>query len=367
MGIVSTGAIIGAAAIGAAGTVAGSAIAAGSQNKQARRARDRANALSAEMDELELKRQDVINPYDDVVSLDDMIVDNTGILSNPFENIGVATQAAKFQAEEADIALANTLDLLAATGASAGGATALAQAALQSKRGISASLEKQEAQNNKLAAQGEQFLQQQQLSEARRVQQAQMTEAQRMQQADVLGKEFVYGETERRETEQLNRLQSQITGQQQAEVAARQNAASIMSSGISSGAQILSSGIMSASSLPNPTTGNTGAFNNFSGLNDFNNTPSLIGSTPLPTVGYQNPSFNPSTYSDIRLKKNIKLISRSNSGLKIYSFEYIDKKYGSHTYQGVMSNEVPKESVIKDINGYDLVDYSKLDVEFKRI
>ena len=34
------------------------------------------------------------------------------------------------QAEEADIALANTLDTLRATGASAGGATALAQAAL---------------------------------------------------------------------------------------------------------------------------------------------------------------------------------------------------------------------------------------------
>ena len=54
------------------------------------------------------------------------------------------------------------------------------------------------------------------------------------------------------------------------------------------------------------------------------------------------------TGSDIRLKKNIKLIGRSNSGLKIYSFEYIDKKYGSHTYQGVMSSEVPKEAVIKD-------------------
>jgi len=358
MGIVTTGAIIGAAAIGAAGTVAGSAIAAGAQNKQARRARDRANALSAEMDELELTRQDVINPYDDVVSLDDMIIDNSGILSNPFENIGVATQAAKFQAEEADIALANTLDLLAATGASAGGATALAQAALQSKRGVSKSLEEQEVQNDRLAAQGEQFLQQQQLSEARRVQQAQMTEAQRIQQAEVLGEEFVYGEYERRETEQLNRLQAQITGQQQAEVAARQNAANIMSSGISAGAQVLGSGITAAALMP-ASTGNTGAFNDFSKFN-IQPPPSLVGSTPLPQFGYQSPS-------DIRLKKNIKLIGRSNSGLKIYSFEYIDKKHGSHTYQGVMSNEVPKEAVIKGNDGYDLVDYSKLDVEFKRI
>ena len=316
------------------------------QEKHARRAEDRANALSAEMDELELTRQEIINPYDDVVSLEDMIVDNTGLLSNPFENLGVATQAAKFQAEEADIALANTLDLLAATGASAGGATALAQAALQSKRGVSQSLELQEAQNDKLAAQGEQFLQQQQMAEARRVQQAEMTEAQRMQQADVLGEEFVYGERERRETEQLNRLQAQITGQQQVATTHRQNAANIMATGASTSAQILASGFTAAGSMmmmPGGVTPTT--------------TP------PPPTGGVPGQHY----MSDIRLKKNIKLIGRSNSGLKIYSFEYIDKKHGSHTYQGVMSNEVPKEAVIKGVNGYDLVDYSKLDVEFKRI
>ena len=63
--------------------------------------------------------------------------------------------------EQADIALANTLDTLRATGASAGGATALAQAALQSKKGIAASIESQEVQNEKLRAQGEANLQSQ--------------------------------------------------------------------------------------------------------------------------------------------------------------------------------------------------------------
>jgi hypothetical protein len=53
------------------------------------------------------------------------------MITNPYENLGVATQAAEFQAEQADIALANTLDTLLATGAGAGGATALAQAALR--------------------------------------------------------------------------------------------------------------------------------------------------------------------------------------------------------------------------------------------
>lgn len=245
MGAVTTGTIIGAAVIGTAGTIVASEISANSQEKMAKRAKSDKERLMYELEELENDRQDVINPYDDVVSLDEMIVDNTGLLSNPFENIGVATKAAEFQAEEADIALANTLDLLASTGSSAGGATALAQAALQSKRNISADLQKQESNNEKLAAQGEQFLQQQKLSEARRVQQAQLTEAQRMQQSEVLGKEFVYGETERRQTEELNRKQAQITGQAQAEMASRQNAANIRSAGVTSIANIASSGLTS--------------------------------------------------------------------------------------------------------------------------
>ena len=74
-----------------------------------------------------------------------MAKDLSGMVSNPYANLGVATQAAEIQIEEADIALANTLDTLRATGASAGGATALAQAALQSKKGVSANIEQQEA------------------------------------------------------------------------------------------------------------------------------------------------------------------------------------------------------------------------------
>jgi hypothetical protein len=70
--------------------------------------------------------------------------------------------------------------------------------------------------------------------------------------------------------------------------------------------------------------------------------------------------------SDIRLKKNIALIGRSGRGLNIYSFEYINPIYGSGRFQGVMSHEVPK-SAVTSINGYDMVDYSTLDVEFKRI
>jgi len=68
--------------------------------------------------------------------------------------------------------------------------------------------------------------------------------------------------------------------------------------------------------------------------------------------------------SDRRLKKNIKLIGKSSSGINIYMFEYIDKFFGEHIYQGVMSDEIPSSAVINN-GGYDRVDYSKIDVEFK--
>jgi len=239
---IATGTAI-AMGIGAAATAASTAVQAGAAKKAERRARNNKNRLTDELEELENSRQDVINPYADVISLESMVVDNSGMISNPFENVGVATQAAKFQAEEADVALANTLDTLIATGAGAGGATALAQAALQSKRGVSASLETQEAKNQELIASGEQFMQQQKMSEAQRVQTAQMTEAQRLQQADVLGKEFVYGEKERRETEQLNRKQAQITGQAQAETSAAQQKSQIIGAGIGAVGNIASSGL----------------------------------------------------------------------------------------------------------------------------
>jgi hypothetical protein len=189
-----------------------------SKSKRAKRAAQEKRRLQDKLEGLENYRQPIINPYSNVTSLEGMITDLSGIASNPYANLSVATQAAEFQAEEADIALANTLDTLMATGASAGGATALANAALRSKRGISADIERQEAQNEQLKAQGQQQLERLQLGEAQRVQAGQFGEAQRMQQADVLGREFVYGQKERRETEKMNRVQAQITGaaQQQA-------------------------------------------------------------------------------------------------------------------------------------------------------
>ena len=71
--------------------------------------------------------------------------------------------------------------------------------------------------------------------------------------------------------------------------------------------------------------------------------------------------------SDRRLKKNIELIGNSPSGIGVYTFEYVDKTFGDGKYQGTMSDEVPSDAVLKHESGYDMVDYSKIDVEFKNI
>jgi hypothetical protein len=70
--------------------------------------------------------------------------------------------------------------------------------------------------------------------------------------------------------------------------------------------------------------------------------------------------------SDRRLKKNITKIGESNRGFNVYSFEYKDSLDGEGLFQGVMSDEIPQEAVTS-VDGYDRVNYSMLDVEFKQI
>ena len=70
--------------------------------------------------------------------------------------------------------------------------------------------------------------------------------------------------------------------------------------------------------------------------------------------------------SDRKLKKNIMLVGKSNSGINIYNFEYKNSKHGNGLFQGVMSDETPSHAVVN--NGkHDLVDYSLIDVDFKKL
>ena len=161
----------------------------GAKRKQAQYEQD-ARVAQAAIDSAKASRPTATNPYINTTNLSGLAKDLSAMMSNPFQSIGVATQAAEMQAEEADLALANTLDTLRSSGASAGGATALAQAALRSKKGVSANLEQQEAQNEKLKAQGEQELQRAKVSEKSRIQSIDIGEGQRVQQAEAAGIAF---------------------------------------------------------------------------------------------------------------------------------------------------------------------------------
>lgn len=124
--------------------------------------------------QLEANRQQIYNPMEG--------------LTNEAEKVGVATQAAKIQAEEADMALANTLDTIMQTGAGAGGATALAQAALKSKQGISVDIQKQELKN------------------AKNIASTQM----KINEQKAQGEKWAWEEQEQRDMQEMDRAQNKI-------------------------------------------------------------------------------------------------------------------------------------------------------------
>jgi hypothetical protein len=185
------------AVIGLGASVLGGVFGASSAKKAAQAAAREKARLQNKLNSLEKNRQEVINPYEGVTSLSSMI-------TNPFANLGVATGAAEIKIEEADVSLAKSLDTMRATGASAGGATALAQAALRSKKGVAASIEQQEKTNQDKAAAGEQ-----------QMQRAKMSEEQRIQSAEAAGKQFVFGATEQREVKEMDRTYGELMGAEQ--------------------------------------------------------------------------------------------------------------------------------------------------------
>ncbi len=145
--LTGTAILIGAGVSAAAGITSG-AIAANKAKKEGQRQDAQAQTQQDALAALEAERPVMKNPYE---NMQNQFED----LSNPYANLTVATEAFKMQAEQADQALADSLDVMMETGQAAGGATALAQAALQSKRGIAASINAQETQNNKMRAEGQ--------------------------------------------------------------------------------------------------------------------------------------------------------------------------------------------------------------------
>ena len=351
--------IVTAGFIGAGTQILGGLFGMGSAKKRERAAAAEKAGLQRKLNSLENSRQAIVNPAEGVSNLSGLAQDLSSSLSNPFGNLSVATQAAEIQIEQADISLANTLDTLRATGSGAGGATALAQAALQSKKGVSASIEKQEANNEQLRARGEQQLNQMRMQEGARVQGLQIGEGGRVQNMEMQGRKFAFNAQEQREGAQLDRVSAQLAGAAQRESQAqsdRTGALTSMISGVGSAVGTVATSLASQNASPyNPSTGFTDSMNNNNAFNVGNS--SSILDTPPPM----------DIYSDRRLKKNIKLIGYSPKGLKIYAFEYKNNKLGEGVFQGVMSDEIPNKAVVKNSDGFDRVNYSKLDVEFKLI
>ena len=226
-------AAITAAAIGVGTSLIGGAVGAHQAGQAAKGARNDARRAKAEMDAIKAARQQITNPYATTTNLSGLAKDLSGMITNPYANLGVATQAAEMQAEQADLALANTLDTLRATGASAGGATALAQAALQSKKDIAANIEQQEAANEKLRAQGEAERNQLRMAEQQRLQTLQISEGQRVQAADAAGKQFMMGMIEDRTNADLGQSAGQYAQAQQNVVSAQAAQASAIGGAIS--------------------------------------------------------------------------------------------------------------------------------------
>ncbi len=225
----------GTAAVSVVGGIIG-----GKKAKEAeRKAQKERERIARQMAAFEANRQAVINPYEDVTSNEGIIEEMREGLSNPFASLGVATQAAEIQMEQTDIALANTLDTLQATGASAGGATALAQAAKQSKKEVSANIEQQEAQNEKLRAQGEQELQAKEMQ----LSQMEMAESARIQNAQAQGKQFMFNAQEARDMATLDRMSGQES-QARADIANAQTAQQANTAAIIGGVSSAATGLM---------------------------------------------------------------------------------------------------------------------------
>ena len=293
----------------------------------------KARRAQKKLEALEKNRQGVIDQSDQIRDLKNQVF-------NPFANLTVATQTAELKIEQTDQALANTLDKINQGGTGAGAATAMARMAAASKAQVGASLENQEAKNNTLRAEGEAK------SAAAKMQ---------IEQAALAAEEAAWNKQENRDLASLDRLSGLQENASANAMAYQQQGDQALMDSINSAGSIYAGGMKSGGSGGGTT--DMGTFMNQTGMSYTN------------ASGVANQASNIAGNfpgSDRRLKQNITQVGKSLSGLNIYTFEYKDKSFGEGVWHGVMSDEIPKEAVIKHKDGFDRVDYSKLDVTFKK-
>jgi len=261
-------------------------------------------------------------------------------MENVFEDATVNMQAAQFQAQQGQQQRSNIMSgLRGAAGGSgiAGLAQAMAnQGQLQAQQ-ISAGIGQQESQNKMMAGQAAMQLQQ--------------MERQGASAVDIM---------QRRGASAVDIAVRQGAGQ--ADMAQRGGAAMVQSAEMQRQSTLLG---IEYGGMAGANAGVQAAYGNQ--MAAFGASANMIGSQMAMTGAMYGAAGSAiGGMSDRRLKKNINKIGESSSGLNIYSFEFKNSKYGEGLFQGVMSDEIPQEAV-GTRDGYDIVDYSMLDVEFKQI
>ena len=144
--------LVASAVVAAVGAIAGGVVSADQAVKNNRNSRieaAKARRLAKQLEAFENSRQAVLDQSDDIRAMKDQVF-------NPMANLGVAMKSSEMQQQATDEALANTLNAINASGTlGAGGASALAKAAAESKAQIAAGLETQELSNQEARIKGE--------------------------------------------------------------------------------------------------------------------------------------------------------------------------------------------------------------------
>ena len=71
--------------------------------------------------------------------------------------------------------------------------------------------------------------------------------------------------------------------------------------------------------------------------------------------------------ADRRLLTNISTVGTSENGVNIYNFEYKNCNYGCGLFQGAIADEVTDAVIGVNEDGYSMINYDMIDVEFKQI
>ena len=194
---------------------------------------DEQRRRNAEIAELEMSRQEVVDMSDEIRDMKDDVL-------NPYQNLGVAMSGIELQMEETDEALANILNNMNRAGVGAGAATQLARSAAASKLKVAAQLENQELANQKQYLAGEA----QKLNTIMSLEQAALKE-----------EINVYGRQEGRDIARLDRLAGLATNAGQMGMDYGVASSNAMMSGVAGASSTIVAGAgAAANTIPTPTS-----------------------------------------------------------------------------------------------------------------